>query len=90
MLREEKARKEGGGHLPRNLIEYMDRCIYKAYISSESAKSQVSMDLFCAHSKQLGNLAFSTGEKRGPKTRSEVCYKTVTIPSSNTCCDEEK
>ena len=47
MMRKEKASKQGGGHLPSNLMEYMDSCIYKAYITSESAKSQVSMVLFC-------------------------------------------
>lgn len=72
MLREEKVSKQVGGHLPINLTEYMDSCIYKAYIINESAKSQVSKDLFCAHSKQLGNLALSTGEKRIPRKRSEI------------------
>lgn len=72
MLREEKISKQEGGHLPSNLMKYMDNCIYKAYITNESAKSQMSMDLFCAHSKQLGNLALSAGKKRGPRTRSQV------------------
>ena len=49
------------GHLPSNQMEWMGSCIYQAYISSESAKTQVSMDLFSAHSKQLENLALSTG-----------------------------
>ena len=55
-----KDQKTRRGHLPSNQMECMDSCIYTAYyISSESAKSQVSMDLFSAHSKQLENLALS-------------------------------
>lgn len=72
MLREVKISKQEGAHLPSNLIEYMDNCIYKAYITNESAKSQMSIDLFCALSKQLGILALSTIEKRGLGTRSQV------------------
>lgn len=50
-------------------MEYMDSCIYKAYITNESAKNQVSMDLFCDQSKQLGNLALHWWEE-GRKKRS--------------------
>lgn len=35
------------GRLAGILHEYSDECIYKAYITSESAESQVSMDLLC-------------------------------------------
>lgn len=49
MVRKEKVSNQGQGHLPSNLMENMDSCIYKAYITNESAKSQVSMDLFCTH-----------------------------------------
>lgn len=46
--------------------------VLKAYISNESAERQVSVDSFCAHSTLLGNLAVPTGERRGPRTISEL------------------
>lgn len=71
MVREENVSNQGQGHLPSKLTEYMGSCIYTAYITNESAKCQVSMGLFCAHYRQLGNLALSAGEKWGPRSRSE-------------------
>ena len=58
-----KDQKRRRGHLPSNQRECMDSCIYQAYISNESAKSQVSMDLFFAHSKRLENLALLLGRR---------------------------
>lgn len=63
----------------------MDSCIYQAYISNESAKSQVSMDLFSAHSKQLENLALLLGRRGAQGQGLRQASKTATALSSGTC-----
>lgn len=73
------------GHLPSNQMECMDSCIYQAYISNESAKSQVSMDLFSAHSKQLENLALLLGRRGAQGQGLRQASKTATALSSGTC-----
>lgn len=46
--------------------------VFKAYITSESAERQVSLDSFCAYSKLLRNEAVPVVESRGPRTKSEL------------------